>query len=70
MPVVIYQVGQLVFGAYGGLGYGSFFGTLTGKVMRGDAVAWFLILSPYLGWQSLRLMIFAWRNATPAKSKS
>ena len=61
MPILIYFVGQSVFGTYGGIGYGDFFGTLADKVRSGDIVAWFLILSPYLGWQCLRLMVFAWR---------
>lgn len=63
MPVVIYYVGQAVFGSYGGHGYGSFFGTLTSKITSGDYVAWFLVLSPYLGWQILRLLAFAWRKS-------
>lgn len=61
MPIVIYLVGQDVFGAYGGAGYGDFFGTLSEKVRRGNSVAWFLILSPYLGWQCVRMSVFAWR---------
>jgi hypothetical protein len=61
MPVIIYQVGQSIFGVYGGVNYGDFFGTLSGKVRSGDYVAWFLVLSPYLAWQSLRLMMLAWR---------
>lgn len=61
MPVIIYNVGQEIFGAYGGLGYGDFFGTLSAKIRSGDRVAWFLVLSPYLGWQCLRLMTIAWR---------
>lgn len=61
MPVAIYWLGQGVFGAYGGQGYGDFFGTLSGKIRSGDAVAWFLVLSPYLIWQCLRLTALAWR---------
>jgi hypothetical protein len=67
MPLIIYNVGQAVFGTYGGLGYGDFFGTLSTKVRTGDIVAWFLILSPYFGWQCLRLMIFAWRHIGSGK---
>ncbi|MCP5092696.1 MAG: hypothetical protein GY949_17425 [Gammaproteobacteria bacterium] len=63
MPGVIYLVGQGIFGSYGGQGYGDFFGTLSAKIRGGDAVAWFLVLSPYLVWQSLRLMALAWRFA-------
>lgn len=61
MPIIIYNVGQGVFGTYGGLGYGGFFTTLSYEVRHGDAVAWFLVLSPYLGWQCLRLTALAWR---------
>ena len=61
MPVMIYWVGQALFGAYGGQGYGDFFGNLSQKIRAFDAVAWFLVLSPYLVWQCLRLTAFAWR---------
>lgn len=61
LPIMVYFVGQSVFGTYGGIGYGDFFGNLSEKIRHGDLVAWFLVLSPYLGWQCLRLMIFAWR---------
>ncbi len=67
MPIAIYLVGQDVFGAYGGAGYGDFFGTLSEKVRNGDIVAWFLILSPYLGWQCVRLSVFAWRTSANIK---
>jgi len=61
LPVLIYFVGQLVFGDYGGLGYGDFYGTLSQKIRSGDWVAWFLVLSPYLGWQVVRGILLAWR---------
>ena len=54
LPIAIYFVGQLVFGEYGGSGYVHFFSELSGKVRSGDPAAWFLVLSPYLGWQALR----------------
>lgn len=61
LPIAIYLVGQSVFGAYGGVGFSEFFGTLSAKVRHGDIVAWFLILSPYLSWLCLRLSVFAWK---------
>lgn len=64
MPIAIYLVGGKVFGAYGGYGYGDFFGTLSGKIRAGDAVAWFLVLAPYLAWQILRLTWHGWRLAS------
>lgn len=62
MPIGIYLIGREVFGAYGGHGYGDFFGSLSGKIRGGDRVAWFLVLSPYLGWQIIRLTAFLWRR--------
>jgi len=61
VPMIIFKVGQTVFGTYGGAGFADFFGTLNGKIREGDTFAWFLVLSPYLGWQCLRLMAFGWR---------
>lgn len=61
LPIGIYLLGQDVFGEYGGRGFGEFFGTLSGKIRHGEPVAWFLVGSPYLAWQLLRLMIAAWR---------
>lgn len=63
LPIAIWFVGKSVFGAYGGAGYADFFGVLTSKIRNGDLVAWFLILSPYLVWQCLRLMALGWRTA-------
>ena len=65
MPIAIYVVGQDLLGDFGGHGYGDFFGTLSGKIRAGDAIAWFFVLSPYLAWQVLRLTLFAWRATRP-----
>lgn len=63
MPLLIYNVGQTIFGEYGGVGYADFYGTLSGKIRQGDWVAWFLVISPYLGLQFLRITVLAWRFA-------
>jgi hypothetical protein len=70
LPIIIYQVGQSIFGTYGGAGFSDFFGTLSGKIRGGDTVAWFLIFSPYLGLQCLRLIAFAWRITGRRKGSS
>lgn len=65
MPIAIYFVGESVFGDYSGAGYGDFFATLSAKVRDGDMVAWFLILSPYIGWQFLRVLALSWKTLAP-----
>lgn len=61
LPICIWFVGKSVFGQYGGAGFSDFFGTLSSKIRSGDIVAWFLVLSPWLVWQCLRLIAFGWR---------
>ena len=63
MPIAIFVIGQAIFCAYGGHGYGDFFGTLSAKLRSGDLVAWFLVAAPYLVWQFLRLTAYAWRRS-------
>ena len=63
LPIAIYLVGEAIFGDYGGGSYAHFYSELSGRVRAGDAAAWFLVLSPYLGWQTLRLIGLAWRVA-------
>ncbi|NCF51245.1 hypothetical protein GWP57_06515 [Gammaproteobacteria bacterium] len=61
LPVAIFLVGQNVFGHYGGYGYGHFFGELIDNFLAGRPAACFLVLSPYLTWQLVRLTVFGWR---------
>lgn len=62
LPLGIFLIGQLVFGEYGDDGYGDFFGALATKLLGGEPVAWFLVLSPYLTWQMVRITIRALRH--------
>ena len=62
LPVMIWFVGDAVFGDYGGDGFGMFFGELIAKLVHGDIVMWFLVLSPYLAIMVLRLMAWGWRS--------
>lgn len=63
LPIAIYLVGQAIFGDYGGGSYTHFYSELSGRVRAGDPAAWFLVMSPYLGWQCLRLIGLGWRVA-------
>ena len=61
LPIAVYSVGQAIFGDYGGQGFWQFFLDLSGRVRSGEAAALFLVLSPYIGWQILRLIGLGWR---------
>jgi len=63
LPIAVWFVGNLIFGEYGGTGYGEFFSRLSGKILSGDIVAWFLVLSPWLALQVVRLALAGWRLA-------
>ena len=63
LPILVWFVGKIVFGAYGGAGFAEFYGSLSGKIRAFDLAAWFLVLSPWLAWQAVRLTIFGWRKA-------
>lgn len=63
LPIAIFLVGQQVFGEYGGAGFTGFFNALGGSIRDGNWVAWFLILAPYLAWQTVRLTALLWRIA-------
>ena len=64
MPAVIYFIGQMIFGDYGGDGFGGFFGAIGTKLLAADGVAWLLVASPYLILQCLRITAYAWRRSS------
>lgn len=68
VPPAVFFVGGLVFGDYGGDGFGQFFEALLGKLVRIDRFAWLLVLAPYIVLQLLRGMRIAWRRAGMASS--
>lgn len=63
LPIAVWLVGSAMFGEYGGGGFNAFFGTLSAKVRELDNVAWFFILSPYVGISILRAAGWGWRRA-------
>ena len=60
-PALIYLVGDAIFGEYGGSGFGAFYAALHDNLFSGNIAAWFVVLSPYLVWQLLRLTVAAFR---------
>jgi len=62
LPLFIYIIGRTLFGDYAGTGFSGFYGTLHSELRSGQAVVWFLMLSPYLAWQLLRLTILGFRR--------
>jgi hypothetical protein len=61
LPVAVWFVGDVVFGTYNGNGLAGFFGSLGSKLRSGDPAAWFLVISPWLGVQVVRLAARGWR---------
>ncbi len=67
VPLAIFFVGEGIFGDYAGDGLGAFFAAVMQRLLSGDRVALFLVLSPYLAIQCLRITLLAWRlTAKPA----
>lgn len=62
LPLAVYFVGQAIFGNYGGGDFFDFFVALHGRLWSGEPTVIFLMLSPYLLWQTLRLTVFALRR--------
>jgi hypothetical protein len=62
VPIAIYWVGPQLLGEFGGHGFADFFGSLGARIRSGEAAAWFLVLSPYLAVQVLRLTRLGWRS--------
>ena len=70
LPLSVYLVGNAVFGEYAGAGFADFYATLHQKLRQGEAGVWFLVLSPCLGWQTLRLTFHLFRRAAPRPAKT
>lgn len=62
LPFVVYLVGQLMFGAYGGDGMVGFTADFWARLLRFEGAAWFLAFSPLLGISILRLIVLGWRG--------
>ena len=63
LPAVIYIVGQSIFGEYGGSGIFDFFERIYAGIASGENVIWFLVASPYLVVQLLRLTFRLFRRS-------
>ncbi len=65
LPIAIYAVGDAIFGAYAGAGFSGFYSTLHEALRSGELMAWYLVLSPYVILQLLRLTLFGFRRDRP-----
>ncbi len=66
LPIAVYFVGDAVFGDYAGAGFGDFYSTLHEALRGGELMAWYLVLSPYVILQLLRLTLYGFRRDRPA----
>jgi len=69
LPSIIYFIGRTMFGEYGGTGFSAFYGTIHGKLRSGEPAVWFLVLSPYLIWQSSRLTLLGFLRLGKSQSQ-
>lgn len=65
LPAAIYFVGFAVFGEYENGGFGAFFADLQRELRSGNLSALFLLFSPWLLWQLLRLVVGGFRRLGP-----
>ena len=70
LPFLIYLIGYMVFGDYAGGGFTDLYKDLYIRISRIDPVAWFIILSPYLIWISLRQTLSLYRKRKNYQDKN
>ncbi|HZD54017.1 MAG TPA: hypothetical protein VE175_13290 [Woeseiaceae bacterium] len=62
LPICIYLVGDAVFGEYGNGGFFAFFSALQRSFRSGEPAVLFLLFSPYLLWQLVRIAVWGFRR--------
>lgn len=62
MPIAVYMVGNSVFGEYSGNGFSAFYGMVHRAIRDGEPAILFLVLSPYIIWQMMRLTVWGFRK--------
>lgn len=65
LPLTIYLVGESIFGDYAGGRFGDFYRDIQSDLRLGRPVVIFLMISPYLVWQLLRLSFYGFRRTAP-----
>lgn len=62
LPIAVFMVGKSVFGEYGGNGFSAFYGNLHSAIRDREPAILFLVMSPYIIWQLLRLTVWGFRK--------
>ena len=70
LPTAIYIVGAEVFGSYAGAGFGEFYREIHSALRTGQPVIVFLLFSPYIIWQLVRLTFVVFFRMAPARATS
>jgi hypothetical protein len=65
LPILIYLVGQSIFGEYGGGRFADFYVRLHQDLRHGELATAFLLLSPCIVWLLLRLILWVFRRLGP-----
>lgn len=61
LPFLVYTVGQFIFSDFAGGDFKAFFAEIHDLLKRGNLYVWFLVLSPYLVLQTLRMSLRLFR---------
>lgn len=64
LPILIYLCGITFLGSYEGGGLGRTFGTVLRGIATGSPASWVVFAGPYVLFQLLRVLIYAWNFGT------
>ena len=70
LPICVFLVGKLVFGEFAGAGFGEFYRDIHSDLRSGEPDIVFLLFSPYIIWQLIRLSFRVFFRMSPKNSKA
>jgi hypothetical protein len=70
LPLCVFLVGKFVFGEYAGAGFGEFYRDIHSDLRSGEPDIVFLLFSPYIIWQLIRLSFGVFFRMSPKNPKT
>ena len=69
LPICVFLVGKFVFGEFAGAGFGEFYRDIHSDLRSGELHIVFLLFSPYIIWQLIRLSFRVFFRMSPKNAK-